>query len=711
MAWHRAWLILLACAGCTPEAGPAAPDPAEHRAFLPDGACAGCHPAQAAAFAASPMAYSAFSPVVSALDLAVAETAGDPFVVGAPGEADGFCSGCHAPVLARQGIGSDGRAPLRDRLPAADQGGITCDFCHRVTAVDGEANARLDATPGVEKQGPFGAAAANAFHTSARAGHITQAAFCGACHDVRLPRPDVETGADEARLEDLFSEWKASPWADADHPRNPLRGQPGIAGVHDGQEARGEVVTCQDCHMSLYPARGFADFVSLDADFRGVDPASLTRKAHKLYPAGPAARPGDGPRRRLSTHHLAAASRPLLPFPPADWPEALALPPALFGPDEPTDPVLAERRAQAEAATDPAAVDHRAALLRAALTLDLGDTEAVAVPGETLTVDAWVENVGAGHGVPAGFSQEREVWIELVVLDEGRACADDAACADLLEPRRFVDDPVLRCAVHGPEGALDPTLQDDGGTRDRRQRAERSGLCDPDRGRCVVYRSGYLIDQDGDGRVADDDLRHTLVELDPARLAEACVLPGPDADLRPLGVDQGLVIFTNELQRVAVDEAGRPVPDPRAEALLPTATPITPGPADPPVLDQDPRARRSLYATERALHERHRYRTGGAAGLPPPVVHPLEANRFFNGNALRPFEPRLARYRLRLPEGIRGPLRVTARARFRFFPPRLLRALAARRPDLLDEALIDRYLDVVDLAEDAVAVDVLPASP
>lgn len=37
--------------------------------------------------------------------------------------------------------------------------------------------------------------------------------------------------------------------------------------------------------------------------------------------------------------------------------------------------------------------------------------------GRTLEVPVVLENVGAGHRVPAGFSQEREVWVELRVLD------------------------------------------------------------------------------------------------------------------------------------------------------------------------------------------------------------------------------------------------------------------------------------------------------
>ncbi len=37
--------------------------------------------------------------------------------------------------------------------------------------------------------------------------------------------------------------------------------------------------------------------------------------------------------------------------------------------------------------------------------------------GSSLRIPLTIENVGAGHRVPAGFSQEREVWVELRVLD------------------------------------------------------------------------------------------------------------------------------------------------------------------------------------------------------------------------------------------------------------------------------------------------------
>ena len=69
-----------------------------------------------------------------------------------------------------------------------------------------------------------------------------------------------------------------------------------------------------------------------------------------------------------------------------------------------------------------------------------------------------------------------------------------------------------------------------------------------------------------------------------------------------------------------------------------------------------------------------------------------------NGNALRPFEPRLARYDVAVPAGAVGPLEIDLRVRFRFFPPRMLRALVAREAahatPLVTEAMIDGALDV-----------------
>lgn len=55
-------------------------------------------------------------------------------------------------------------------------------------------------------------------------------------------------------------------------------------------------------------------------------------------------------------------------------------------------------------------------LLRHTFRFELG---AGRVSGGTLEIPVEIENVGAGHRVPAGFSQEREFWVHLVVRDEG----------------------------------------------------------------------------------------------------------------------------------------------------------------------------------------------------------------------------------------------------------------------------------------------------
>ncbi len=671
MKWAclAAMLSVLSCDDASDEALPVVEE-ARHAAFLPNAECAPCHPRQAAEYAASTMHYATFSPVFNAFEIALGEIHGPP-VAG-----DVICRGCHAPVGEREGLITDDSRHLRDALPSLADQGISCDFCHRVEAIGGISNAALEASPGATKLGPFADPVANAFHHSADASErISSAAFCGACHDVRLPLPDVVAGEEVARLENLFTEWRDSPWAQADHVQNPLRGQPGIAGVHDeARLARGEQVTCQDCHMSLYPERRINQAVDAAA-FAGVDPATLTRKAHKLYPAGQAAVAAEDevPIRRVSTHAFAGASTPLVPFPPA----------------EPRNEESLERRT---------------AMLRAAVTLDLGETPAQAEREGALEVRAWLENVGAGHNVPAGFSQEREVWVELTVVDEGRACVEDADCSGLVEPRRFPDNRPLQCEIDDPV-----VTTEDGRTRDARARAERSAVCDRVRGACVLYRSGYLLDRDGDGRVEDEDLRHELVDLDPETLDERCVLGGPDADQRPQGIDQGLVWFTNQFQAVTVVDGAADV-HPQAMALEPSAAPYVPPPDAPPVLDQPSAERRSEHATQRALQARVKYRSAHL-GRPPAVADPLRANRFFNDHALRPFEPRLARYLVVLPEGATGPVRITARLRMRFFPPRLLRALtvreAARGTNLVTEAMVDAHLSIVDMAEAETTVELL----
>jgi hypothetical protein len=57
-------------------------------------------------------------------------------------------------------------------------------------------------------------------------------------------------------------------------------------------------------------------------------------------------------------------------------------------------------------------------LLRSAATIRFLDAPAGARPGDDVSVQVRVENVGAGHKLPTGFPEGREVWIDFKVEDE-----------------------------------------------------------------------------------------------------------------------------------------------------------------------------------------------------------------------------------------------------------------------------------------------------
>ncbi|MEE2645342.1 MAG: multiheme c-type cytochrome [Myxococcota bacterium] len=729
--------LLCACASLEEAKFPSVDREGERHTMSPEGGfaapstnCASCHPRQAEAFAGATMAYGLLSPAYNAMEASLMTLSEG--ALSAEGELGAFCSDCHALNAAQGGLERVDGTLNRDQVIDPVTGAMSCESCHRAQRHGAAVAEPPKLHPSAAKLGPSTepmTTGGHAYRGSAEDREwLRSPAFCAQCHDVRPRRPDVSTGEPFGRIENLFTEWSESPWAQADHPLNPLRGQPGIIGLHEGREGEGEQITCQDCHMSLYPYRDFADRVSYDRDFAPVDPSTLQRKADKLYPIGYGARPGEGPIRRVSGHSFPGASQPLTPFPlPTAAPEAWwETPPAEFylgrwaaAPPGPTS--WAEWRAREAALRDRwghplRSFARRRDLLRAAATLSLDALPQNAPRDAPLQLDLWVENVGAGHRFPAGFSQERELWVALTVHDEGRACTTHQDCEDLIEARYLVDERRNRCEVSLSDGRLDPTLRLRGSSGEgngsfvswgRRLREERSGLCDEAHGRCILYRSGYLIDLDGDGRVNDEPLRHQLIEESYETLERRCVLSGPDVDQRPTGRDLGLVWFHNELQRVEVDETGAPVELPGAAGLRPSTPPPSLSDYEGPLHMQAPAERRHKAYTDWARYERLRYLParspenvaigGQARDLIAP--HLFKTNRYFNGNALRPFEPRLARYTLSLPEGAVGPLRVRAALRLRFFSPRTLRVLAARHPELLHEAQIDAALEIVDVAE------------
>jgi hypothetical protein len=79
------------------------------------------------------------------------------------------------------------------------------------------------------------------------------------------------------------------------------------------------------------------------------------------------------------------------------------------------DVALADERSLDSAGIPLGARARRDLLLASAVRLELG---AVERRGGTLEIPVTVENVGGGPRVPAGFSQERELWVHLRVTDE-----------------------------------------------------------------------------------------------------------------------------------------------------------------------------------------------------------------------------------------------------------------------------------------------------
>jgi hypothetical protein len=404
--------------------------------------CVPCHAREVAEWRSSAMAFAVRSPLVGALESVVEEQVGRDAscprgagvlrsrgadacldtrtglpVTGAGGEQ--WCVNCHAPgenlqpaVPAWSARDPRTRAPVRDLLAPTALEGISCAACHSTTgpvavhasrarthreAYEGNASWTSFLTgrvfpsrpeddrglPGIANSGYrldpsmlLGTASDGVLvHPEPppqAARYLASSEFCGACHDVRLFGTDARgalRGEHFKRLRNAYSEWRA--WADAESRvgRSPA--------------------TCQDCHMSLYPG-----VCAPGGDGGGGCPAGTHF----------AARP-PGERARA----LVAPSSPG-PTPVAShW---------FTGVDLPMSEELADD------AIDDTSLDASGVPvgLRARRDLLLAHTFRFAVgetgrQGSTLRVPVTIENVGAGHRVPAGFSQEREVWVELRVTD------------------------------------------------------------------------------------------------------------------------------------------------------------------------------------------------------------------------------------------------------------------------------------------------------
>ncbi len=411
--------------------------------------CAPCHSRHVAEWERSVMAHAAKSPLFGALESVVEEQVGrddrcpngagilrraggdacrdertGSAVTGSGGEH--WCVNCHAmgenlraamPAWNANGASSS-RAPVRDLLGAAAMEGISCAGCHQTigpVALHGAARsgsyegnptwtsiatgqifrsrpedgqgrrgiansgylldpaiflgksdlARSElagADPGVHRRPP-----------GATQAYLQSSEFCGACHDVRLFGSDAlarDRGEHFKRLRNAYTEWRT--WADA-------------------EKAVGRAApTCQGCHMSLYPG--------ICASGPGATGNGCPSGSHfEARPAGDYAQMRTAPSSPVATHATQHY------FTSVDVPLAESFAEAYLD-----DTTL-------DAAGLPVGLRaRRDLLLQHTFRFDIGSAHSA---GGRLEVPLRITNTGAGHRVPAGFSQEREIWVALTVKD------------------------------------------------------------------------------------------------------------------------------------------------------------------------------------------------------------------------------------------------------------------------------------------------------
>lgn len=231
--------------------------------------------------------------------------------------------------------------------------------------------------------------------------YMSTSLMCGSCHDVRIPFADAESGEPFRRVENLFTEWKTSPWNNNNHPY--IDGSPTPSPFTNpstlNENNVKSVTTCQDCHMSTFMTNANA--------------------LPKEYEQGPISALTPDNIRRKTNHRFVGVDRFLM----HDVPTVN---------DQNTGDLLEFDIAQIESTAMGASrfsdlhessldfkdgkADLREVLLKKAVAFKLESAKVDEVANE-LNIEISVENIGAGHNVPAGLSQERQVWIELEVLD------------------------------------------------------------------------------------------------------------------------------------------------------------------------------------------------------------------------------------------------------------------------------------------------------
>lgn len=343
-----------------------------------------------------------------------------------------------------------GGPPPPGALPSLGAAGITCDHCHNVYGPDHARSLQGDGFADIGqvwaltevKVGPFLAAmpVRGKFHTPSfdlgKINYLRSSNFCGACHDVRIPNPDVVApdllthtqteanpqGVGHYRLENLSTEHFIGPYNSTDNPF-------------------GKVIRCQDCHMSLFPYAGETSYTVQDSarnrTFQVTSPIPAIFPTNTAAVAN-AAEPGYiPPLRTVATHYFTGCDMPLL----SD--DELR---AHLGPDYP----LVNEPGVDEYGTPLAISQRREGLLKAAVRVNLDLTDQEAHLGGTFHARVTAVSL-TGHRFPAGFSQERTTYIQLTVSAKRRGTDEDFI---LYQSGYVTDKPHPETGELAPDGNL-----------------------------------------------------------------------------------------------------------------------------------------------------------------------------------------------------------------------------------------------------------------
>jgi hypothetical protein len=197
-------LVLLATLAASAGTAAAAPPGTAPRSAK---VCAACHSAIHKAWQASSKAHSWTNPVFQWGLADARKTQGEAVVA--------RCVACHAPLATGAPGGED----------AVAQEGITCNFCHNVSAVEASpkpASYTLDKAKPNLMRGPYADADAGSGHESVFHEGFTKGEFCASCHWGQMENGLI--------IEATYPQWKAS------------------RAAASGRQ-------CQDCHMPSAPGK------------------------------------------------------------------------------------------------------------------------------------------------------------------------------------------------------------------------------------------------------------------------------------------------------------------------------------------------------------------------------------------------------------------------------------------------------------------------